>query len=273
MSKKIEFTKEELKQKDALSQSLTKGFEWSAQHSRLALTLIALFLLVGGGYTVYEKVKEQTENKLKESYFSAEKKLNEIKKKQDEAQKKKDEESKKAADKKTDKSKNLAVAEKIPVDVEKDYAEPMAEFKKIIHANPSSIAASMAGLKVVEMYRQNNKLNEALDVLKPLTDKGHVNHLVSALVYKTKGSLLADLNQCPEALKTWEVIEKSKQASFLVSEVKLHKALCFEQMGQAEQAESLYKELSSSTAADVEDSVRREAERSLRLMKLKKAQL
>lgn len=280
MSKKIEFTKAELKSPDALLANLKQGFEWSASHSKTVVTFLFLFVFLGGGWAAYSVVQQQTEDKLQESFYLAEKQLTELQKKFAEAQTPKD-----AAKDKSGKAKKTPdVVVKPSQNPDVDYAEPIAQMKKLIDANPGSKAANIAALTLSELYVTANKPEEALKTLDLVTKGKKVNGLLGAFALKTKGNLQADMNQCAEAIQTWQRLNTSDESlSFVSSEVKIKTALCHEKLDQHQQAEMIYNELidkvknpaqqpGQKPVSSADQLASKEAEKYLRLMKVKKDQ-
>lgn len=282
MSKKIEFSKSELKNPDAVLANLKQGFEWSASHSKAVLTFLALFVFVGGGWAIYSLVRQQTEEKLQESFYFAEKDYLDLRKKLEDAQTPKGDEKDKAKDKKAKTTPPVVIKPSANPDV--DYAGPIKKFRDLTEASPSSKAGLLSALYLSDIYRQSNKLEQALQALEKVTQGGKVNGLLGALALKTKGNLQADLNQCPQAIETWQKLNHAPDSlSFLSSDVKLKIAFCYEKMNQDAQAESLYKEIIDSvknpaqqvnkkTATSNDHILGREAEKYLRLLKIKKDQ-
>ncbi len=284
MDKKIEFTKAELKNPDKVLANLKTGFEWSAAHSKAVLTFLAIFIFIGGGWAVYSIVQQQTEDKLQESFYLAEKKYIDLRKKLEEAQAPKVNEKDKAAANATKKNKPPEAVIKPSANPDVDYAGPIKELKELTAASPSSKAALMSALFLSEIYSNSSKLEEALQSLDPVTKGTKVNGLLSALAIKTKGNFQADLNQCAEAVQTWQRLNQNSDGlSFLTADVKLKMALCYEKMDQIPQAEIIYKELidrvknpgqqvGNSPNSSTDQIASREAEKFLRLLKLKKDQ-
>jgi len=276
LSKKIEFTKEELKNPDQVLANLKQGFEWSAAHSKMVLTVLFGFIIIGGGWTAYSIVQDKKDGQRQEAFYLAEKKYLDARKKLEDAQKPKVDEKKNA------KTPPTPIEPKASTNPEVDYAEAIQDLRKVTEANPTSKAGIMAALTLSEIYRHSEKLPEALKALE-LSTQGKATDLLSALAFKTKGNLQADLDQCANAVQTWQQLSHVGSFAFLTSDVKLKMALCYEKMDQAPQAEVIYKELidrmknpgqqadkSDDSAAD--KLVGREAEKFLRLMKLKKDQ-
>lgn len=284
MSKKIEFTKQELKNPDAVLANLKQGFEWTASHSKAVLTFLAVFIFVGGAWAIYSMVRQQTEEKLQESFYLAEKKYLDLRKKLEDAQTPKIDEKAKAAQAKNKKAKEPEVVIKPSANPDADYADPIKEFRQLTEASPSSKAGVLAALYLSDIYRNSQKMEQAIAALEPVTRGNKVNGLLAALAVKTQGNLQADMNKCTEAVQTWQKLNQSSDSlSFLTADTKLKMALCYEKMDQAQQAELLYNELidrvknpsqqiKQTPISNMDQVASREAEKYLRLLKIKKDQ-
>lgn len=283
LSKKIEFSKKDLKNPDAVLANLKQGFEWSAAHSKAVLTFLALFIFIGGAWGIYSMVRQQTDEKLQENFYFAEKNYLELRKKFEDAQNPKVDETKKTKAK--DKNAKVPpVVIKPSANPDVDYAEPIKKFRELAEASPSSKAGLLAALYLSDIYRQSDKLEQAVQALDPVTKNGKPAGLLGALAIKTKGNLQADLNKCPEAIETWQKLNQTSESlAFLTADVKLKMALCHEKMNQPDQAEAIYREIidrvknpsqqvnkTQTTAND--QLISREAEKFLRLLKIKKDQ-
>lgn len=283
MSKKIEFTKSELKNPDVVLANLKQGFEWSASHSKAVITFLVIFAILGGGWSLYSVVRQQTEDKLQEKFYLADKKYNELRTKFEEAQKPKVDDKAKADPKdKNPKKKTPEVAVKPSQNPDADFAEPIKEMRVLIEASPASKAALMAALSLSEIYTTANKPEEALKVLDLVIQGKKVNGLLGAFATKAKGNIQADLGRCPEAIQTWQKLNSSDESlSFLNAEIKLKMGLCYEKSNQEAQAEMIYKELidkvknpgqqpGAKAISTADQMASKEAEKYLRLMKIKK---
>jgi thioredoxin-like negative regulator of GroEL len=96
------------------------------------------------------------------------------------------------------------------------------------------------------------------------------NALTSVLIQKKIGSLLADNNQCAEALKTWDNLLKSSSAKFAHSEVKIMQSLCYSKMNDLKKAEEILNSVKNDKSEGVAEYAQ-QAEKILRLIQFKKA--
>ncbi len=261
MSEKIHFTKTELKTPDHFLQILNKISEWFLAHTKGVVGVVGFALLVGGAIAVYGSVKSQTEEKLQAKYYLAEKKYLDAKKKFDDS-----------AAKANEKAKKSDAATLVPSgDPEKDYTESVIEFKGLVDASPSSKAGIMSAMILADIYRQAQKTDQALSFVEKVTGGNKPSDLLSALAFKLKGNLQADLGKCEEAIGSWKKIVDSKSFDFMSQDLKIKMGLCYEKTNDLASAEKMYQEASPSAAgASSNPSVSKEAEKYLRLLKSKK---
>lgn len=73
------------KSPDQVTQTLRKGFVWTTSHSKMVITAIAVFLVVGIGWSFMNYASEKKETAQQEKYFSIEKSYTEKKRGFDEA--------------------------------------------------------------------------------------------------------------------------------------------------------------------------------------------
>ncbi|MBC7456776.1 MAG: hypothetical protein H7235_00760 [Bdellovibrionaceae bacterium] len=144
----------------------------------------------------------------------------------------------------------------------------MISLTQFIADNKKSVATEMAALYLSEVLIDQNKNTEALEVLKKTESSS--NDLTSVLVQKKIGSLLADNNQCEEALKVWDKLLKSSSAKFAHSEVKIMQSLCYQKMNDLKKAEEILVSVKNDKTEGSADYAQH-AERILRLIQFKKA--
>ncbi len=108
-------------------------------------------------------------------------------------------------------------------------------------ANKGSVAAQMASMYMSDLLMKENKTSEALEVLK--ANKSTDAHLTSLLLIKKIGQLQAQMNQCNEAVTTWDDLLKIKSAQFLKDEIKINQSLCFIEQKDWTKAEKLLMEI------------------------------
>lgn len=109
----------------------------------------------------------------------------------------------------------------VKVDVEK----LKSDLQTFVSAHKGSVAAQMASMYLSDLLIKESKSSEALAVLK--ANKSTDAHLTSLLLIKKIGQIQAQMNQCSEAVTTWDDLLKIKSAKFLKDEIKINQSLCF----------------------------------------------
>ena len=263
MSTKI--TKDDLKL-DQVTKSMRQGFVWTTGHSKMVLGVIIGFVVLGGGYSLWNVWAEKKEVSQQEKYFILEKAYNEKKRSFDEALRA---ETLAAASK----DKKVAPADtnkKASGDLDKDYGTIPADFQAMIEAVPHTKAAQMAALNLSEIYSSYGKNEEALTALDKVSKGLGSTDAISALVWMQTGNLLANKGDCKGAVEKWQHIADSKKLSFAQDEAKLRMGLCFETMNDLAKAEELYTQVTKKEDATADFAASREAQKYLRLLKAKK---
>lgn len=161
---------------------------------------------------------------------------------------------------------------------QKDVKEPKAEvnvadLKKdlegFIAQHPATVASQIAGLSLSEIYASEKNMVEALNTLKKVETKSSV--LSNTLVLKKMGQLLADSDQCKEAIDIWNKVLNNKKAEFTFSDVQIKQALCYQKLNETQKAEELLTKVKNNKTEGQEQSSL-EAEKVLRLIQFNKAQ-
>ncbi|MEZ0392581.1 MAG: tetratricopeptide repeat protein [Pseudobdellovibrionaceae bacterium] len=249
----------ELKSPDKLQQELQKGFQWSAQHSKLVGVLLLGFVVVGAGISAKSYLDEKKESELQSKYYVIEKKLFDKKSAFQVAEA--------AAARKDNKTPPPPNAEKSSGDFEKDYGPIATEFSTLIQEAPQSKAAKMAALNLSDIQLEYSKNQEALELLKKVeTGK---KDLLSGMVQTQLGTVQADLNDCGSALSTWSQVLNNASAKPLHAAVKLKQGLCYESMKDFAKAEQMYTEAKTGEG-EGETATARTADKYLRLLQTAK---
>ncbi len=161
---------------------------------------------------------------------------------------------------------------------QKDVKEPrtevnVADLKKdlegFIAQHPATVASQIAGLSLSEIYASEKNMVEALNTLKKVETKSSV--LSNTLVLKKMGQLLADSDQCKEAIDIWNKVLNNKKAEFTFSDVQIKQALCYQKLNETQKAEELLTKVKNNKTEGQEQSSL-EAEKVLRLIQFNKAQ-
>ena len=226
--------------------------EFIEKQWKLIVGAAGFVVLVGAVITLVSIRATQKEKSAQESYFTVEKKLNDLKNPKPEAP---------TADKK-EKPKSEA-----PV----NYTQIKKDLEKVSTDFPGSIASQMAALHVANILVDEKNTDAALATLQKVENKDR--GLVNTLVQQQIGQLLADKQKCPEAIAIWQKIIERREASFIHNETKLQQALCYSKMNDFKRAEEILTNLANQTAnPDMSNSATsKEAEKYLRLIQFKKA--
>ncbi|MDG0816582.1 tetratricopeptide repeat protein [Bdellovibrio svalbardensis] len=268
MSTKI--SKDALKSPDQVTKTLREGFVWTTTHSKIVITVVAAFIVVGTGISIAGYLSDKKETATQEKYFAVEKVYNEKRRGFEEAARA-EVMAGQAKDKKT--APAFDPAKKASGDLQKDYGTVIPGFEALINEAPSTTAARMAALNLSNIYMEYKKTDEALATLQKVEKALNKSEATSALVYMQMGNAFADKNDCKSAVDTWQKITAAKNFQFAHDEAKLRMGLCYESLNDAAKAEQLYTEVAKKENAEQPTDVAavREASKYLRLLKAKKS--
>ncbi len=264
MSKK--FSKDDLRKPDQFQAELIKGFQWTTAHSKMVLGVIGVFVVGAAIYGITSYTRLEAENVSQEKYYVVERQYTEKKTGFDQAQQQK-EKPKDAKAKPPATPETPAVA--ASGDMQKDYGPVIEGFEAVIKDNAKSRGAGMAALNLSEIYLKYQKPQEALRVLQAVEPGLGNSEMLSALVLNQLGNVYANQNDCAHAVEQWKKITDNRKLTFAQPEAKLRMGLCYETLNETAKAEQLYTEASKKEESQ-ETSASRDAEKYLRLLKLKK---
>lgn len=155
---------------------------------------------------------------------------------------------------------------------EKTISVDVNELKKSLETfsekNKGTVAAQMAALSLAEILVKDGQIQQAVTVLQHQETSSGL--LSNTLLRKRLGQLQADLDQCPEAIKTWDKILNDKKAIFAHGNTRIQQALCYQKMKDFKKAEDLLNLVKAQKTSEDEpetNQARQEAEKLLRLMK------
>lgn len=148
-------------------------------------------------------------------------------------------------------------------------AQLISQLNQFVNTNEKTIATRIAALYLSELFLDEGKSGEALNTLKAATESSSKD-LTSVLVQKKLGSLLADNNQCDEALKVWDNVLKVSSAQVAHSEIKIQQSLCYEKMNNLKKAEEILTAVKNDKSENSAEYVQN-AEKILRLIQFRKA--
>lgn len=261
----IKISKEDLKSPDQMTETLRKGFVWTAGHSKIVFAVLGVFIAIGVIYSIISYTTEKKEIAHQESYFLLEKAYSEKKRGFEEA----DRAVMMATQSKDKKAEAEALKKKPTGDLEKDYGTEVANFEGFIQTNPQTRAAQMAALNLSEIYmnyKMNDKALAALEKVEKGLDK---KDMLTALVFMQMGNAKSAAGDCQSAVMSWQNVVNNKALAFAHDETKLRMGLCYESMNDLAKAEQAYQEVGNSNAESTDFTASREAQKYLRLLKAK----
>lgn len=257
---------------DQFTEALEKTFDWAAKNGLAILVIAVVLAVAGGGLAIASSLRQSNEETLQEKYFVVEKKVMDLKRGFEEAAQ---QEKVRAANAKAGKTADPkeAVGAKATGDLAKDYGTLPSELEAVITEAPSSNAAKMAALTAGDLYIGHGRADQALELLNKVNGSDETSHLLGALTVNMKADIAAEKGDCKTAVGLWEKITRDAHAKFLHDDSKVRMGLCFEAMNDLARAETMYVEVSSKDAKNPggESAVAKDAERYLRLLRLKKA--
>ena len=124
-----------------------------------------------------------------------------------------------------------------------DTGKLKTDLQGFIASNKGLVASQMASMYLSDLMIKENKSAEALDLLK--SNKSTDSHLTNLLLIKKIGQIQAQMNQCNEAVTTWDDLLKIKNAGFLRDEIKINQSLCFIEQKDFPRAEKILMEIKS----------------------------
>nr|BFD66888.1 hypothetical protein HAGR004_19100 [Bdellovibrio sp. HAGR004] len=265
MSTKI--SKDDLKSPDQVTQTLRQGFVWTTAHSKMVITAIAAFVVIGAGASLMSYFSEKKELTQQEKYFLLEKAYTEKKRAFDEASRA----EQMKAQTKDKAAPAVDASKKATGDMDKDYGTIVSSFEALIVDAPKTKAAQMAALHLSDIYLTYKKNEEAAAALTKIEAGLAKDDVLTALVLMQFGNVLANKGDCKAAIEKWQALASSKSLAFAHDEAKLRMGLCFESLNDVAKAEELYTEVSKKEDVNNTDfAASKEAEKYLRLLKAKK---
>ncbi len=229
-------TNKDSKKPELLQKELQKAFAWSTNHTKLVLGMMGGLIVAGGGFALWDYVKQQNEIKLQSEYFQLEKLYLDKKTKFDQAEAEKKNQAALPKDQKQDEKKAAATG-----DLNQDYGDIVTRLETFVDKNPKSVSAKMAALNLSELYTKYQKPEQSLNVLNKVKDQK--KDLLSGLVKDQLATTYANKNDCQTAVSLWKDITTSATYEFLHPSAKVKAALCYESLKDIQSAKKLLEEV------------------------------
>ena len=237
----MEVSSADARRPDVMTAELKKGFEWTTQHSKLVgFTVIGLFVLglIWAAASAWSNSKEEG---LQEKYFAQEKAYT----KKKEAFDKFSNSANLPPDPKT-KEIPKPEGEKASGDMNQDYGPMIQGFQAIIKEAPSSHAAALSAMSLLQIYSDYQKPEEALNTLKEVQTSGGTLGVITQFEL---GMQMANKGDCKGALDLWTALSKNQRAEFLKPQMKLKMGVCSESLGDKTKAEEMYRDVAESAGS------------------------
>jgi len=257
------FTKEELKSPDAVLDVLTHMMAWVQKHMSTLGIILGIFIGIGTLTSAVSWFSSRNERTANDKFYSISKQYQDKRSAFEEAESKKP-----ALDKDGKPTKEAAASNTIKATghLEQDYGSIPKEFLDFLRENASNQAGRTAALTLAELYIKYHKTDEALDALKLTESSLKPKELLSALIIHQMATLLANKNNCQNALEMWGKIVKNKEVQYLEKDVKIRMGLCYEALGDKEKAKAYFTEVSTKGKEERDNATTLDAGKYLRLM-------
>ncbi|MEY4616001.1 MAG: hypothetical protein RJB66_961 [Pseudomonadota bacterium] len=260
-------SKEELRRPDHMTEVGQRFFVQLVGQRKLVFGVLGLLILIGVGIVAWDKTTTNRELSVQEQYYVAEKAF--LKKK--EAFDRAEAEAK-------DPAKKADAAKATPTgDFHKDYEQEVRGLVQLVDSHSNSKAAAMAALELSQIYTKYEMPKEAMQILAKVKGQQSSDDLLGAMVLHSYATLLANQGQCQESVGIWESLEAKKRVSFVSEQAQLGRALCLENLGQVEKAESVLQAIVTNKPTSGKQSqqkpktqIQQTAENYLRYLKFKK---
>lgn len=230
MANKI--TKDDLRSPDAFQKTMEQSYSFMTRYGKLIVGLLAALVLVAIALLVMDALSDRKETKATAALYQPQR---DYKKIQDGFQ-----QAKTPAAPGADPKAPKPVA--ASGDLQKDYGSVIPGLEKVVSEHSGTVAAGQAAAYLAAIYQEYGKLDEAKAVLeKPLKDaKGGT--LIHAVLHMMQGNILASQDNCKEAVTAFQRVE-----NFLSVDASVKAGVCYEKLGQFDQAAAMYRKASTET--------------------------
>lgn len=149
-----------------------------------------------------------------------------------------------------------------------DVASLKTNLQNFVNQNTGTVASQIAALSLSDILLDENNQTEALSLLKKT--ESNSNLLSNVLIRKKTGQILADSNQCKEAIAVWDKIITDKKTEYVQADVKIKQALCYQKLNDFKKAEEILTAVKNNRS-EGQQQISAEADRILRLLQHSKA--
>jgi TolA-binding protein len=193
--------------------------EQTSKNKTAILGLIVFAIVIAAVYVIYDYQKTKKEEAAQTAYYDAERLLN-------------------VDIPKADAKKNEKPA---PVDT----TQTEQKLKELMKEYPNTNAAFQSALLLGQIYSQQNKPAQAIEVLESKANEKSHSDLIDAILILKLSSLYEQNKQCDKAVSVLDKIAKQSETMEFKPEALLRQALCQETLGQKDKAKDTYQKLST----------------------------
>lgn len=229
----------EIKDADAVQAGLAGGFNWIEDNAKIFVALIVCAILGGLGYVGVQYVGRRQEAQAQDAYYKVE---SSFMKKREEFER-----SKYKAFMPAEQTKDMPAAAAATGDLGKDYGSLITDLEKVATEHAGTAAGGQAAILVAETYLTYKQPEKAIELAQLPANKLSKDHTIGQLGRVIWGNALAAKGDCAAAVTVWQPLLNLKDASFLQSDVAVRSGLCFEQLGQTDNAMEMYRKASAAS--------------------------
>ena len=126
----------------------------------------------------------------------------------------------------------------------KDYEEISLGYQNVMNDYAGTKGAILAALYLVDLHKNQENPQAALDSLKQVKMHLKVGDLIDSIALMSLADLHVENHQCQEAIEIWSTIINVDSLSFLHADALLKQGLCFEGVQEIAKARANYEKLS-----------------------------
>lgn len=260
-------TKADLKQPDMFVESASTFWVFVEEHFKVIMTVFCVIVLASLVYIGKNFFSDKTERRAINELYPIESEVLKIKDGFDKAKHGANPDPN--AEAKASKDKKMADVKKATGDLQSDYGASLSKLESFASSHQDNVAGAEAGLIAAGIYSDYQKSDKAVEILTPLAQKfqSQGSVLVSALLQMALGTAQATKGDCKSAVSSWQKVIDNDKLKFLAGDAHLKAGVCFETLGDVNQAREHYEKASST-----EGNVSKNAKTLLRALEVKKSQ-